>query len=213
MSGPALGKLLASLKASGYTPEQVDEVYITHLHPDHAGGLATADGKAVFPNAVVRLDAKDGDYWLSQKNLDAAPADMKGSFQGAMAAMKPYVEAGRFKPFSGATELVPGIRSVPAYGHTPGHTIYAIESEGRKLVVWGDMVHVAAVQLPQPTATWVESDSKLAMRQRLKSFADAAKNGYYVALAHVAFPGIGRLRAEGKGYVWVPAVYSNAGAQ
>jgi len=51
------------------------------------------------------------------------------------------------------------------------------------------------------------------MLQRLKSFADAAKNGYYVALAHVAFAGIGRLRAEGKGYVWVPAVYSNAGAQ
>ncbi|MFL6262641.1 MAG: MBL fold metallo-hydrolase [Thermoanaerobaculia bacterium] len=195
-----------------HTPEQVDEVYITHLHPDHTGGLATADGKAVFPNAVVRLDAENGDYWLSRKNLDAAPAGMKSSFQGAMASMKPYVEAGRFKPFRGATELVPGIRSIPTYGHTPGHTIYAIESEGQKLVVWGDMVHVAAVQLPQPTATWVESDPKLAMRQRLKSFADAAKNGYYVALAHVAFPGIGRLRTEGKGYIWVPAVYSNAGA-
>jgi len=213
LAGPTLGKLLTNLKASGYTPEQVDEVYITHLHSDHAGGLATADGKAVFPNAVVRLDTEDGDYWLSQKNLDAAPADMKSVFQGAMAAMKPYVETGRFKPFSGATQLLPGIRSIPAYGHTPGHTIYAIESEGQKLVVWGDLVHVAAVQFPQPTATWVELDSKLAMQQRLKSFADAAKNGYSVALAHVSFPGIGRLRAEGKGYVWVPAVYSNAGAQ
>jgi len=74
---------------------------------------------------------------MSQKNLDAAPADMKGSFQGAMAPMKPYIAAGSFKPISGAIELVPGIRSVPAYGHTPGHPIYAIESEGEKLVVWG----------------------------------------------------------------------------
>jgi glyoxylase-like metal-dependent hydrolase (beta-lactamase superfamily II) len=209
--GPTLGKLVANLKASGYTPEQVDEIYITHLHADHVGGLTTADGKAVFPNAVVRADAKDGDYWLSQKNLDVAPADMKDLFQSAMASMRPYVDAGRFKPFSGATELVPGIHALSAYGHTPGHTIYAIESEGQKLVVWGDMMHVAAVQFPQPTATWSEFDSKLAMPQRLKNFADAAKQGYYVALAHVAFPGIGRLRAEGSGYVWVPAVYSNAG--
>lgn len=211
LSGPTLGKLVANLKASGYTPEQVDEIYITHLHVDHVGGLTTADGRAVFPNAVVRADAKDGDYWLSQKNLDAAPADLKGLFQDAMASMRPYVDAGRFKPFSGATALVPGIHAVAAYGHTPGHTIYAIESEGQKLVAWGDIVHVAAVQFPQPTATWSEFDSKLAMPQRLKNFADAAKHGYYVALAHVAFPGIGRLRTEGSGYVWVPAVYSNAG--
>jgi len=87
---------------------------------------------------------------------------------------------------------------------------YAIESEGRTLVVWGDMVHVAAVQFPHPTATWSESDSRLALAQRLKHFADASKKGYYVALAHVAFPGIGRLRAEGSGYVWVPVVYSTS---
>jgi len=113
--------------------------------------------------------------------------------------------------FRAATELVPGIRAVPTYGHTPGHAIYAVESEGQMLVVWGDLVHVAAVQFPQPTATWTEFDSKLSLSQRLKHFADAAKKGYYVALAHVAFPGIGRLRAEGSGYVWVPVVYSNAG--
>src|SRR5262249_20469999 len=119
LAGPTLGKLLSSLKASGYSPEQVDEVYITHLHLDHVGGLATADGRAVFPDAIVRLDAKDGNYWLSQQNLTAAPADMKSTFKGAMASLKPYAEAGRFKPFNGATELTPGIRSVSAYGHTP----------------------------------------------------------------------------------------------
>jgi len=209
LAGPTLGKLVASLEASGYLPAQVDEIYLTHLHSDHVGGITSADGRMVFPNAIVRADAKETDYWLSQKNLDAAPASMRDSFKEAVASMKPYVEAGRLKPFSGATRLVPGINAIPAYGHTPGHTLYVVESEGQKLVLWGDLLHVAAVQFPQPTAMWTEFDSEAAMPQRLRHFADAAKQGYYVAPAHVAFPGIGRLRAQGSGYVWVPVVYSN----
>lgn len=111
LSGQTLGKLVANLKASGYTPEQVDEIYLTHLHGDHVGGITTAAGTAVFPNAVVRADSKEGDYWLSQKNLDAARADLKDSFKGAMASIKPYADAGRFEPFSGATAK--GLRRDP----------------------------------------------------------------------------------------------------
>lgn len=103
---------------------------------------------------------------------------MKDVFKSAMASIKPYVDVDRFKPFNGATELVLGVRAIRAYGHSPGHNI---ESEGQQLAVW---------------ATWSEFGSKRALPQRLKHFADAAKKGYYVALAHVAFPGIGRLRAE-----------------
>ncbi len=211
LAGPTLGKLVANLEASGYLPAQVDEIYFTHLHSDHVGGITTADGRMVFANAIVRADARETDYWLSQKNLDTAPPDARESFKAAMTSMKPYVEAGRFKPFSGATRLGPGISAIPAYGHTPGHTLYAVESEGQKLVLWGDLLHVAAVQFPQPTATWTEFDSESAMPQRLRHFADAAKQGYYVAPAHVAFPGIGRLRAQESGYLWVPVVYSNEG--
>jgi glyoxylase-like metal-dependent hydrolase (beta-lactamase superfamily II) len=208
--GPTLGRLVANLKASGYQPEQVDEVYITHMHPDHVGGLM-AEGKAVFPNAVVRADTHEGDYWLSPTNMDKAPADAKGFFQGAMAALNPYVASGKLKPFDGETELVPGIRAMPARGHTPGHTIYVVESQGNKLVVWGDLMHVAAVQFAMPTATMqFDTDSKAAMPQRQKNYADAAKKGYYVAIAHVSFPGIGKLRADGKGYQWLPANYSSA---
>ena len=208
--GPTLGKLVANLKASGYQPEQVDEVYVTHMHPDHVGGLM-ADGKAVFPNATVRADTREGDFWLSPANLEKAPTDSKGFFQGAMAALKPYRDAGKLKPFDGETELVPGVRAVPARGHTPGHTIYVIESQGNKLVVWGDLMHVAAVQFAMPTATiQFDTDSKAAMPQRQKNYADAAKGGYYVAVAHVSFPGIGKLRADGKSYQWVPANYSSA---
>lgn len=208
--GPTLGRLQANLRAAGYQPEQVDEVYITHLHPDHVGGLLGADGKPAFPNAVVRFDKRDADFWLSPEQMDKAPADAKGFFQGAMAALKPYQEAGRVQPFDGATELLPGLRAQPAYGHTPGHTVYAVESKGRKLVIWGDLMHVAAVQFTDPTVTIAfDTDSKAAMPQRRKAYAAAAEQGFYVAVAHVSFPGIGQLRPDGKGYRWLPANYSS----
>ncbi len=208
--GPTLGKLVGNLKAAGYTPEQVDEIYITHMHPDHVGGLV-ADGQRVFPNAVVRADVHESGFWLSPANLEKAPADAKGFFQGAMASLNPYVAAGKLKPFDGATELLPGIRAVPAAGHTPGHTLYVAESEGSRIVFWGDLMHVAAVQFALPgTTIQFDTDSKAAAPARIKNFADAAKQGYFVAVAHVSFPGIGRLRAGGKGYQWVPANYQSA---
>lgn len=209
--GPTLGKLIGNLKAAGYQPEQIDEVCITHLHSDHAGGLL-ADGKAAFPNATVRVDKHDADFWLSEAEMNKAPADMKGFFQAAQAAVKPYKEAGKLQPFepkADGVELVPGIRALPTHGHTPGHSVYLVESKGQKLVVWGDLMHVAAVQFPDPSVTiGFDTDSKAAMPQRQKAFAEAAKAGYYVAVAHVSFPGIGKLRADGKGYTWIPANYS-----
>ena len=206
--GPTLGNLLASLKASGYSPEQVDEVYITHMHADHIGGLASG-GKLNFPNAIVRADQHDVDYWVSQEHMDAAPADSKEFFKAAIESIKPYMDAGRFKPFDGNTELVPGVRAVAARGHTPGHTTYVVESNGQKLALWGDLLHVAAVQFPNPAVTIAfDTDSKSAAAQRKLAFADAAKNGYWVAAAHLPFPGFGHLRASGSGYAWVPANYS-----
>jgi glyoxylase-like metal-dependent hydrolase (beta-lactamase superfamily II) len=207
--GPTLGRLVANLKAAGYQPEQVDEIYITHMHADHVGGLATRDGKAVFANAVVRADAKEGGFWLSPATLEKAPAAMKDFVKGAQVSLKPYVIAGRFKPFEGSVELLPGIHSLPTHGHTPGHAAYVVESKGQKLVLWGDLMHVAAVQFPDPSVTIsFDSDAKAAMPQRKRAYADAAKNGYFVAVAHVPFPGIGQLRPDGKGYRWLPANYT-----
>lgn len=208
--GPTLGKLAANLKAAGYQPEQVDEIYVTHMHPDHVGGLM-AGAERAFPNATVRADKHDADFWLSQANLDKAPADSKGFFQGAMASLNPYVAAGKFKPFEGNTDLVPGLKAVAAPGHTPGHSLYVAESKGQKIVFWGDLMHVAGVQFAHPSVTiQFDSDSKAAAAQRRKAYADAAKQGYLVAGAHLAFPGIGRLRAQGNGYVWLPVNYASA---
>src|SRR5215831_7343923 len=92
--GPTLNKFLANFKASGYSPEQVDEIYITHMHADHVGGLS-ADGKPVFPNAVVRAGKADADFWLSKENMEKAPEQMKRFFQGAQVSLNPYVQAGK----------------------------------------------------------------------------------------------------------------------
>jgi glyoxylase-like metal-dependent hydrolase (beta-lactamase superfamily II) len=206
--GPTLGKLVANLKTAGYQPEQVDEIYITHLHPDHVGGLV-ADGQRVFPNAVVRAGKADADYWLSQANMDRAPAEQKSFFQGAMGALGPYVQANKFVPIQGNAELVPGVQSYASAGHTPGHTSYIVESKGQKLVLLGDLMHVAAVQFDAPAVTVTfDTDSKAAAVQRKAAFADAAKQGYLIGAAHLQFPALGHMRASGKGYQFVPVNYA-----
>lgn len=206
--GPTLGKLVANLKASGYQPEQVDEIYLTHMHPDHVGGLMAGD-KPAFANATVRADKRDADFWLSQANLDKAPADSKGFFKGAMASLNPYVKAGKFKSFEGSSNLATGVRAIEAPGHTPGHSVYQVESGGQKLMLWGDLVHVAAMQFDHPEITIAfDTNSKSAARQRQQAYVDAAKSGYLVAGSHLSFPGIGHVHRQGKAYAFTPVNYT-----
>ncbi|MFB4203879.1 hypothetical protein KBTX_04023 [wastewater metagenome] len=206
--GPTLGNLVHSLEAAGYRPEQVDEVYLTHMHPDHLGGL-TQDGERVFPNAVVRADRDDSAYWLDPANMEKAPEGRKGMFKGAMASLKPYREADAFEPFDDGTELAPGIHAQPAPGHTPGHTTYRLESDGEAMVLWGDLMHAAAVQFDHPeVAIDFDSDPEQAIASREAAYEKAAETGVLVAGAHLPFPGIGHIRADGQGYEWFPVNYS-----
>lgn len=207
--GPALGRLVQNLVASGYRPEQVDEVYITHLHPDHVGGLATPAG-AAFPNAIIRMDRRESDYWLDARNEASEAADHRPFFAFAASAMKPYTTTGKLKPFDGDTVLLPGIRAIPESGHTRGHTVYRIESEGQRLLVWGDVVHVPSVQFRDPQVTIVfDSDSPSAAKARARVFADVASSRTLIAAAHLPFPGIGHLRRAGRGYDYVPLPFGD----
>ncbi len=204
---PTLGGMLKNLAAAGYSPEQVDEIYITHMHPDHVGGLIK-DGKAVFPNAIIRADKAEVGYWLSESEMAKAPEAKQGYFKAAMAALAPYQAAGKIKPFSGETALMDGISAEPAHGHTPGHSTYKVTSEGQTLMVLGDLMHVAAVQFAHPDVTIkFDSDNVAAEAQRQTIFKQIAESGVIMSATHLQFPALGYLNADGNGYRWVPVNY------
>lgn len=200
--GDCCGKLSAHLRAAGYQPEQVDEIYITHLHKDHAGGAPA------FPNAVLRLSQAEADYWLTPANKASAPAFLSTFFDAAQAAVAPYRAAGRYQPYRDFGPLEPGITAIPAPGHTPGHAAYLVQSKDQQLLIWGDIVHVAPVQLPHPTAT-VKYDSSEAdaVNTRAQLLRQASAGRWMVAAAHIAFPGLGHIRQRHGEYQWLPLNY------
>jgi glyoxylase-like metal-dependent hydrolase (beta-lactamase superfamily II) len=196
------GKLTASLASAGYSPEQVSHILLTHIHTDHSGGIAKG-GRIAFPNATVHAGSEDAGFFLDGGQEGSRPEARHRD--EAVATVGPYKAAGRLALFSGAKQILPGVTARPAPGHTPGHSIYRIESGGESLEFWGDLIHVGAVQLPRPEITITfDVDQNKARSQRLLQFNRAAKDGTLVAAAHLNFPGIGRLRSNGKGYDWVP---------
>ncbi|WP_188261424.1 MBL fold metallo-hydrolase [Azospirillum tabaci] len=206
--GPALGFIADNLRAAGYNPEQVDTVLLTHLHPDHANGLLRPDGAMLFPNATVHVAKADADFWLSEEVAAKAPADSQPFFAMARAAVAPYAAAGKLKPYQPGDSLVPGVESVAAYGHTPGHSGYLFTFGERSILMWGDVVHSHSVQFARPEVVIeFDADKEQAIASRKKIFADAAAQKLWVAGAHLPFPGIGHVRTEGKGYAWVPVEF------
>ena len=136
------------------------------MHGDHVGGLMVGDQMA-FPNATIRADQHDADHWLSQTNMDKAPAGRKAVSRAMVFQMTYYVKAGKFKTFDGDTERVPSVKAIAAVV-TPGHSIYmAIKA---KMIFWGDLMHVAAVQLKIRYHDWLRySDNKTRKAQRKKA--------------------------------------------
>jgi glyoxylase-like metal-dependent hydrolase (beta-lactamase superfamily II) len=206
--GDCCGHLIENLRAAGYQPEQVDEVLLTHLHADHVGGIAP-HGRMAFPNAVVRAGKADATYWLSAANEQAAPAFLHGMFEGARAALKPYIDQNKFRPIEGDEEIVPGIMARSAPGHTPGHSVYAVESKGQKLLVWGDVIHLGAIQFLDPSVTVkYDSDEAKAQAMRESLLAEAVRDRFWIAAAHISFPGLGHVGPAPIGFTWIPANYT-----
>jgi glyoxylase-like metal-dependent hydrolase (beta-lactamase superfamily II) len=197
------GRLPANLRAAGYRPEQIDEIYLTHLGPDHVGGL-TVDGKRAFPNAVIRAAQREVDRFLKP-----APSFPKQIVQFWSDLFEPYRKAGKFETFDQDVTLVPGIRAMATTGHSEGHTSYVVESGGQALVVWGDLVLVGAIQFARPDLeTAFDFDRKAAVTERERLMRLAVDRDAWVAGAHLSFPGIGHVRAGPTGYLWLPATYA-----
>jgi glyoxylase-like metal-dependent hydrolase (beta-lactamase superfamily II) len=212
---PNLGNLVANLKAAGYSPDQVDTVLLTHLHPDHVGALTDDAGKAVFAQAKVFTDQKENDYWLAKDAQDKAPDAMRSMFKTAQFVAAPYVAGKQWHTFANDAALVPGIKPVAAYGHTPGHTAFLVESEGRSLLIWGDVVHVHAVQFVRPDAAIAfDVDQNMAVETRRKMMRQAAEEKMMVAGMHLPFPGIGHLRRDAdEQYSGVPVEFQPYSAE
>jgi glyoxylase-like metal-dependent hydrolase (beta-lactamase superfamily II) len=204
MLGPTAGRLPQCLAAAGVTPAQIDEIYITHMHGDHLHGTVAPDGSAMFPNAILRIAKDDMDYWANPEVEAKAPDNQKGRFIPAKRAVAAYGD--RIKSFKLGEELTPGIQSVEAVGHTPGHSCYLIQSGTARLLAIGDTMHVAPVQFPRPEITVAfDWDQDKARNTRLSIFDRVVKESIPIAAVHLPFPGIGLLRKKGSEYFFDPA--------
>jgi glyoxylase-like metal-dependent hydrolase (beta-lactamase superfamily II) len=207
--GPGYGgKLIESLGAAGIAPQTITDILITHVHTDHTGGLVH-DGAQVFPNAIVHVGKPDVDFFLDRANAAKSGVAMQ-YFDEAIKTLKPYVDAGKVKPFDRQTEILPGVTATLHPGHTPGSAFYTLRSEGQQVIFIGDIIHVSAVQFPDPAITIVyDVDPMSAARVRAEQFSIFAKDRDLVAAPHLPFPGIGHVRSLERGYGWVPADYGN----
>lgn len=203
------GKLIDSMAALGFRPEQITDILITHAHSDHSGGLVKG-GQRVFVNATVYVGKPDVDFFFDRANQARTGYD-KSYFDIAQNTLKPYLDAGKLKTFSGTEQILPGISATVHPGHTPGAAFYTLTSKGEHVVFIGDTIHVAAVQFPDPDVTIAyDQDEKRAAAVRKHAFAEFAAHGDLIAVPHLPFPGIGHVRADGKGgYDWVPVTYTN----
>jgi len=195
------GHLAEQLAAAGVAPADIDLVLITHDHFDHIGGLLKADGTRAFPKATLRVARREHELWTGDPSR--LPERLRDRAPKLKALFGVYGKAGAFRPFEDGEELAPGLRAIPAHGHTGGHTVYAFTSEGQELWCIGDLIHFGAVQFERPevgVAFDLDGDAAVAVRQEL--FREAAHRKVVLAGAHL--PKLVRIAPKGQGYEAVP---------
>lgn len=204
-----MGNIQENLRVSGYAPEDINAILLTHMHFDHICGLVDKDGNVAFPNATIYVSEDESGFWLDPKNAEAAPVGNKSFFEMAVNSVKPYKNAGRFHAFAGNAEVLPGIKAITSHGHTPGHTSFLISSGEEQLLLWGDIVHSHALQFLHPEVTNdFDTDQPQAAATRSFIFKMAAEENLMIAGDHLPFPGFGYLQKESRGYAWIPVEYA-----
>ena len=204
--GPNAGKLLENLRAAGVPASDIDTVLISHFHGDHINGLRNKAGELAFAKAKVMVPAAEYAFWMDDAKMAAAPAGQKGAFENArrtFSAMGPDM----LVQFAAGAEVVPGIRSVAAYGHTPGHTLFEVTSAGQSFFYLADLTNVPSLFARNPDwAVSFDMDAEAARKVRREVFARVTSSKSLVGGFHFPFPAFGRMTATGNGYTFEPTV-------
>ena len=201
--GPTAGRVAAALNAMGIGSDEVKRIVLTHMHPDHIGGLLAADGTAAFGSASMNVHEADLKFWTDEAIAAAVPEESQPFFAPAFGVPAAYGE--RLSPFSGSADLGGGLSTVEAYGHAPGHSAVRVSSGADQLLILGDAAAVAAIQFANPDAGIAfDADGAQAAATRRAIFDMVSADRIAVAATHLPFPGVGHVEKTGNAYAWVP---------
>ena len=203
---PTAGSLAANLATAGIDAKAVDTILISNFHPDHINGIKTKDDELVFPNAEILVPEPEWAFWTDDGKLSRAKDPVKSWFLNAGRIFEGIARnVRRFQP---GKEVAPGITSVPAYGHTPGHTAYIVADGDQSLFVLCDTTNVPALFARHPE--WqaiVDQDGPLAVETRRRILDRAVADRMQVQGYHFPFPAYGHIAKRGDGYEFVPAIW------
>ncbi len=201
---PTTGRLKANLAAAGHDIASIDHVIISHFHGDHINGLLNKDGSQVFPKAKIHVPAPEMAFWMDDARVAALPPAAQGAAANAKRVFGGY-GADRIVRFEPGAELAPGIQSAPAFGHTPGMSVFNVRSKGQSFMYVADVTNVPSLFARSPDwAVTFDMDAELARQVRRRLFDQLVKDKSAMGGFHFPAPAIGTLEAAGSGYQFKP---------